>query len=70
MKAREVCVGTESFTVLNAAAVGRYTVSVVEDTGDVYAWRTNGGAVAPPDNGGRQRGIQCAPRRAAGWLVG
>ena len=32
-----VQVGGESFTVFDAASGGRYVVSVVEDTGDVYA---------------------------------
>ena len=42
----EVRVGTDSFAVLNAASTGRYTVSVVKDTGDVYAWWTDEDAVA------------------------
>ena len=59
--------GGESFTVLNAASAGRYTVSVVEDTGDVYAWRTDEGAVALLGNVGNGEGCY---GRADGLLDG
>ena len=52
----EIQVGGESFTVLNAASAGRYTVSVVENTGDVYTWRTDEGDVALLGNIGGDEG--------------
>ena len=52
----EVRVGTDSFAVLNAASADRYTVSVVKDTGDVYAWWTDEDAVALLGNVGGGEG--------------
>ncbi|MXY21592.1 MAG: hypothetical protein F4Y49_09705 [Dehalococcoidia bacterium] len=37
---------TETVTVLNAASAGRYTLSVVEDIDNVYAWGTDEDTVA------------------------
>ena len=65
----EIQVGGESFTVLNAASAGRYTVSVVENTGDVYAWRTDEGAVALLGNmGGGEGCYGRADEPLEGWL--
>lgn len=67
----DVKVGGEEATLYSASASGRYTVSVVKDTDDVYAWRTDEGWLALLANiGGGTVCHQLADEPLAGWAEG
>ena len=61
-------IGGQPVTVFSASGSGRFTVSVVEDTGDVIAWRTEDGPVALLANlGGGEGCYERAEELLAGW---
>ena len=67
----DVQLGGEEATLYSASTSGRYTVSVVRDTGDVYAWRTDERRLALLANiGGGTGCYQFADDLLDGWAVG
>ena len=64
-------VGGEEAVLYSASASGRYTVSVVKDTGDVYARRTGEGRLALLANiGGGAECYRLADELLDGWAGG
>ena len=70
VRGAEINVGGETGVFYSASAAGRYTVNVVADTGDVYAWRPAGGRVALLANIGGGAGCYArAEELLDGWAV-
>ena len=61
-------IGGQPVSIFSASGSGRYTVSLVETTGDVYAWRTDEGPLGLIANiGGVDGSYKLAEQLLQGW---
>lgn len=71
VRGADMQLGGEEAALYSASASGRYTVSVVKATGDVYAWRTDEGRLELLGNiGGGTGCYRLADESLDGWAGG